>query len=97
MVSRGHRRHNRSEREDEEEENEDIVLQTNPTAEEAARIREAQYLAQEALRLAREAREAARRLNEYKARIAIRYRRGNAIDVDDTSTLREGDDSCRTL
>jgi hypothetical protein len=98
MVSRGRRSFTRFHSEEEKKEDEEeIDLRNHITAGEAARIRDAQNLALEAVRLATEAREAVRRLNEYRARIALPYREGNMIGVDDTSTLREGDDSCRSL
>jgi hypothetical protein len=97
MVSRGRRSFTRFHSEEEKKEEEEIDLRNHITAGEAARIRDAQNLALEAVRLATEAREAVRRLNEYRARIALPYREGNMIGVDDTSTLREGDDSCRSL
>jgi hypothetical protein len=99
MVSRGRRSFNRSQREDDNKEDEEeiIDLRNHITAGEAARIQEAQNLAQEALRLAAEAREALKRLKEYRARFTLSYREGNMIGVDDTSTLREGDDSCRSF
>ena len=99
MVSRGRRSLNRYQYEEEkkDEEEEEEVEPRSTAAAEGARIREAQYLAQEALRMAIEARQAVIRLKEYRARITLPYRRGNTIDVDDTSTLREDSVSSRCL
>ena len=99
MVSRGRRSFNRLQREDDKKEDEEeiIDLRNHITAGEAARIREAKNLAHEALRLATEARKAVMRLKELRASLALPYREGNMIGVDDTSTLREGDDSCRSF
>lgn len=100
MVSRGRRTFNRSRHEEEkkdEEEEEQVNVQNAISAEEAARIRRAQYLAEEALRMAMEARAAAERLREYRSRISLPYRRSVIVDIDETSTMREGDDACRTL
>ena len=65
--------------------------------EEQNRIREAHRLAQKALRLANEARDAARRLKAFKERHRASSSRGNLVYVEDTSTLREGDDNVRSL
>ena len=95
MVSRGRRNINRFHPKDDNGEEEEIDLRNPVTAGESARLREAQYLAQEALRMATEAREAVRRVRELRARLGLPDRRSNMIAVNDTSTLREGDDSCR--
>ena len=97
MVSRGSRNIKRSRHEDERsEEEEEVNIQNTVTEDEAARLREARYLAEEALRLATEARDAARRLRECQARIALRSRMNNLFDGDDNSSLREGDDDFRS-
>mmetsp|Transcript_8234 Transcript_8234/g.17067 ORF Transcript_8234/g.17067 Transcript_8234/m.17067 type:complete len:100 (+) Transcript_8234:100-399(+) len=99
MVSRGRRSFNRSRHEEEkkDEEEEQVNLQNAISAEEAARIRRAQSLAEEALRMAAEARKAAQRLREYRARISLPYRRSMMLKMDESSTMRQGDDACRTL
>ena len=98
MVYRGRRTFNRSDHEEEKkEDDEEFNLQNAVSPEEAARLQRAHHLAEEALRMAIEAREAARRLREYRTKINLPYRRSNMIHVDETSTLREGDDAVRTL
>jgi len=98
MVSRGRRSFNRYQYEEEKKEEEEEEVEPRiTTAAEDIRIQEAQFLAEEALRMATEARQAARRLKEYRSRITLPYRRGNTIDVDDTSTLREDSVSFRSL
>lgn len=97
MVSRGRRSSNRFHYEEEKnDDEEEINPQNTVTAEERTRIHHAQSLAQEALRLATEAREAAMRLKEYRATIALPYRQGNMVGVDDTSTLRDSSDDFRS-
>ena len=98
MVSRGRRSYNRYQYEEEKKDDEEEEIDPRRTAtNEAARIRDAQFLAEEALRMAMVARQAAVRLKDYRARITLPYRRGNMTDVDDTSTLREDDNSPRSL
>ena len=109
MVSRGGGRRgryngyhleeeNKDDDEEEEEEETQVVEERRNTISvtEATRIRDAQYLAQEALRIAIEARHAARRLQEYRSRIMLLpHRRSYDIRMNDddtisTSTLRGG-------
>jgi Xaa-Pro aminopeptidase len=107
MVSRGGERrgsyngyHLEEENKDDEEEEEEtqVVEERRNTISvtEAARMRDAQYLAQEALRIAIEARHAARRLQEYRSRaMLLSHRRSydvrtNDHDIISTSTLRGG-------
>ncbi len=98
MVSRGRRTFNRSRHEEEkkDEEEEQVNLQNSISADDAARIRRAQHLAEEAVRMATEAREAARRLREYRARMSLPYRRSMMLEINESSALCEGDDACRT-
>mmetsp|Transcript_19720 Transcript_19720/g.42853 ORF Transcript_19720/g.42853 Transcript_19720/m.42853 type:complete len:98 (-) Transcript_19720:488-781(-) len=96
MVYRGRRSSNRDRYEEENEEEEEVDQNSNPGAVEVAKIQEAHFLAQQALRMAKEAREAAMRVREYKARISSPYRRGNMIEMDDISTLREENVSPRS-
>ena len=110
MVSRGGGRRgryngyhleeeNKDDDEEEEEEETQVVEERRNTISvtEATRIRDAQYLAQEALRIAIEARHAARRLQEYRSRIMLLpHRRSYDSRMNDdytisTSTLRGGD------
>ena len=109
MVSRGGGRRgsyngyhleeeNQDDNEEEEEETQVVEERRNTiSVTQAARIRDAQYLAQEALRIAIEARHAARRLQEYRSRIMLLpHRRSYDIRMNDddtisTSTLRGGD------
>ena len=59
---------NKEDNEEEEEETQVVEERRNTmSVTEAARIREAHYLAQEALRIAIDARHAARRLQEYRS------------------------------
>ena len=95
MVYRGRRNANRFHPDEDDGDEEEIDLRNPVTTGEAARLREAQYLAQEAIRMATEAREAVRRVKELRARLGLPDRRSNMVAVNDTSTLREGDDSCR--
>ena len=83
MVSRGGGRRgryngyhleeeNKEDNEEEEEETQVVEERRNTiSVTEAARIRDAQYLAQEALRIAIDARHAARRLQEYRSRTMV--------------------------
>ncbi|MGK3735303.1 MAG: hypothetical protein ACI8RD_001490 [Bacillariaceae sp.] len=109
MVSRGGGRrgsyngyHLEEENKDDEEEEEEVHVveerRDTISVTEAARMRDAQYLAQEALRIAIEARHAARRLQEYRSRTMLLppYRRSydvrtNDDDIISTSTLRGGE------
>ena len=91
----GGRNPNRFNAENNDEEEEEIDLRNFATAGEATRLREAQYLAEEALRMAKEARDAIRRLNEFRARLGLPDHRCNVVAENDGSTIREGDDSCR--
>ena len=109
MVSRGGGRRgsyngyhleeeNQDDNEEEEEESQVVEERRNTiSVTEAARIREAHYLAQEALRIAIEARHAARRLQEYRSTrtmLLLPHRRSydsrtiNDDDISSTSTLR---------
>ena len=100
MVSRGGGRRgsyngyhleeeNKEDNEEEEEETQVVEERRRNTISvtEAARIREAHYLAQEALRIAIEARHAARRLQEYRSSrtmVLLPHRRS-----DDIRTMNE--------
>lgn len=95
MVYRGRRNPNRFNPEENDEDEEEIDIQNLVTAGEAARLRDAQLLAQEALRMAKEAREALQRLKEFRTRLGLPDYSGNVVVGNDASTSREGDDSCR--
>lgn len=98
MVARGNRRSSRYPFDDgNDDEEEEMDPRSDVEAETAARVREARFLAHEALRMAKAAREAAMRLKEYRVAVSLPYRGGNNIDVDDTSTLRDGGSASRSL
>mmetsp|Transcript_22743 Transcript_22743/g.53715 ORF Transcript_22743/g.53715 Transcript_22743/m.53715 type:complete len:99 (-) Transcript_22743:456-752(-) len=98
MVSRGRRNSKRYPYGDENNEGQDGIDPMSDTdAQSAARMREAHFLAHEALRRAKEAKEAAIRLRQYREAISCPYRGGNNINVDDTPTQRESGSTSRSL
>jgi hypothetical protein len=93
---------NKDDDEEEEEETQVVEERRNTiSVTEATRMRNAQYLAQEALRIAIEARHAARRLQEYRSRtMLLPHRRSydvrtNDDDIISTSTLRGEEEESR--